>query len=369
MGLEIKESVLDDNGVPVQEEQETTPEAQQESSLDSETQPESETTEGKNTEVEASTAEEGESEPKGEEPTEPAKETEASQEVEDEELTEEEVYAVVSEMLPNMQYKSFEEIKQALTQKQEPLPESLQKQKEWLDNGGTLKEFYEMNMVDFDEMSDQQLVEREIKRKYPSYTEAEIAEEIESLYGIQNEDHEDYNEREAKNGLRRMKGDAHNFRSQEKSRVEKFKTDLSSKKPEPSEVDQAEREKNQQAFIQDYTNAAKNFEGFEFDQGFKFKLDDAYKNELSKYTSQGDPLADFVGKNGEINYDRLVAAKVLMDKFEDISKDLIKHGMSLQNKETIKNAKNPSHESKNEGVPVVKKSGVQQVFDQLPSFR
>lgn len=304
--------------------------SQEESSLNTDTTSESDETQSEETTVEPQ-------EQQPEEPTQSSEETstEASSEEEAVEYSDDEFRGVLSDFFETqVDEDKFNLIEKVLKGELNPEPEfandTVKELNDFLGQGGSITDFLEIKMTDYEAMKPVDLVRAKMRRDYPQLSDDQINRRLDRKYKL---DEDRYDEDDVLDGKDELDIDS--------AEARKYFQELKSKYP--NEVQQSKANQTEsldtsaqvEAFTKSFNGAIKNVKEIQIGD-FSFKVqEDGIKN-ASKELSIDNGYLD---EKGNFNMEAYTRDKVFLQEKERIVESAINHGKSLALAE-LKNKRN-----------------------------
>ena len=192
---------------------------------------------------------------------------------------------------------------------------------EYVGKGGDLKDYMEFKMTDFSEMSDLDIVAKQMQREHPNLTRAQINRKINRDFKL---DEDRFDEEEIEDGKIDLTIEAKRSREYFANLTSQYSAPLQTKKEEAVATPDFSNEEIEK-FQTDMTNSVNNLKVIEVDD-FKFEVNDDLRNKVSKSPTEiGDMFA--TGDSFDFNKYNQIRA-IAAQGIENFVKAAIKHGES-----------------------------------------
>ena len=227
------------------------------------------------------------------------------------------------------------------------------------ETGGTLEDYLYMESLDFDEMSDEDIIKEAISRENPSLDEKEINFLFDKNYpsfGTKKGD-DNYNEDELREDQILLKSDAASLRDEFQDEKDEYLNEMfEGEEYEEGGDEQAEYEYQARAaeardeWLSELDFETQDLTGIEFqinDKGdvFTYDIPEEDKESLYRHNSDlGNFFDRYVDNQGNWNYDRLNSEMYVLNNMDKIMKSLANQYSSQGREGIIKDIKNPSYE-------------------------
>lgn len=319
---------------------------------------------------------------KSSKPSEPIDSTDSNESVESQEDVQKE--PTFDEMLlekSDGKIKSYDDLEKVLSDKSEQTTEFANEQvaklNEFIRDGGDIQDFISTQTEDYSQMSDLEIIKKEMKFNDSDLTNEDINLLLNSKYNL-NED--DYDEGEIRLSKLKLRQDAKKTRQRFVDRQEKYATP---KKPETTGINEttetipnksdAEIKAAQEKEVARWNNLVNksvdgmenvDFEINEKGDKFSYKLTDDDKSRLKKVNNNlGDFWSRFMNEDGSENIEKLSKTMFMVDNFEKIIRSVASQYKSSGKEDVLKDIKNPSFETDSKPSGDGAKTLHQQMYD------
>lgn len=319
---------------------------------------------------------------KSSKPSDPIDSTDSNESVESQEGVQKE--PTFDEMLlekSDGKIKSYNDLEKVLSDKSEQTTEFANEQvaklNEFIRDGGDIQDFISTQTEDYSQMSDLEIIKKEMKFNDSDLTNEDINLLLNSKYNL-NED--DYDEGEIRLSKLKLRQDAKKVRQRFVDRQEKYATP---KKPETTGINEttetttnksdAEIKAAQEKEVARWNNLVNksvdgmenvDFEINEKGDKFSYRLTDDDKSKLKKVNNNlGDFWSRFMNEDGSENIEKLSKTMFMVDNFEKIIRSVASQYKSSGKEDVLKDIKNPSFETDSKPSGDGEKTVHQQMYD------
>lgn len=206
--------------------------------------------------------------------------------------------------------------------------------------GGSINDFVELKMTDFDSMNELEVVYRKMQKDYPSLTHEQIQRKLNKQFML---DEERYDEDERQDGLLDLSIAAQDARKYFNELKSKYPSDFQATAPQQQEQQTQEPEFSEeelQKFQSDMQNSVSNLKSIEIG-GATYEVSDSLRNKVSEGPAD---IGDMFLENGNFNFDKYNQARAILSDLEGFSKTLIEHGKTTALQELKNNRNNTTLE-------------------------
>lgn len=201
--------------------------------------------------------------------------------------------------------------------------------------GGSINDFVELKMTDFDSMNELELVYRKMQKDYPSLTHEQIQRKLNKQFML---DEDRYDEDERQDGLLDLSIAAQDARKYFNELKSKYPSDFQATAPQqqqqPSQQPEFSEEELQK-FQADMQNSVSNLKSIEIG-GATYEVSDSLRQKINEGPAD---IGDLFVNGDSFDFDKYNQVRAIANDLEGFSKTLIEHGktLALQN---LKNDRN-----------------------------
>lgn len=200
--------------------------------------------------------------------------------------------------------------------------------------GGSINDFVELKMTDFDSMNELELVYRKMQKDYPSLTHEQIQRKLNKQFML---DEDRYDEDERQDGLLDLSIAAQDARKYFNELKSKYPSDFQATAPQQQQASQEPEfsEEELQKFQADMQNSVSNLKSIEIG-GATYEVSDSLRQKINEGPAD---IGDLFVKGDSFDFDKYNQVRAIANDLEGFSKTLIEHGktLALQN---LKNDRN-----------------------------
>lgn len=205
---------------------------------------------------------------------------------------------------------------------------------DYVAQGGSINDFLEFKMTDYDSMNELELVYRKMQKDYPSLTSEQIQRRLNKKFML---DEEQFDDDERQDGLIDLNIAAQDARKYFKEQQSKYATPFQDKSPQqqPATQEPEFSEEELKAFQSDMQNSVSNLKSIEFG-GATYEVSDSLRNKINEMPAD---IGDLFVEGDSFNFDKYNQLRAIAADPEAYAKTLIEQGKTLALQE-IKNNRN-----------------------------
>jgi hypothetical protein len=207
------------------------------------------------------------------------------------------------------------------------------------ETGRTIADYIRTQAVDYSKMSNEDVMRLTLKQENPELSMDEVNVLIESKYKLGKDKHSDA---EKTLGKIELKKDVANARKSLIEMQEKYRM------PVTNNDNSAEQETAQRDWVNNMSSEVDEVESITFDindsgEQFTFALTDDHRKGLVDVNSNlNDFFNQYIGDNGDWNFDKLNTDMFVLSNFQDIIRSVANQYRSKGTEQVVKDIKNPS---------------------------
>jgi hypothetical protein len=265
-----------------------------------------------------------------------------SEQVESNNIADEDLLNAFNEKF-DTNYSSFDDFSKVQEQDEKPqfASEELQRLNDFVSNTGrSVYDFYQAYNVDYDKVSDAEIMRSSLKRSNPELSDEELNIYFNSTYKTGSDK---YNDDEKALGNINLKKDA------SKARAELKELQESIKKPSENYVSPEREQEIRDNFLDNLDDEVEDLEGISFDLDdkgteFTYKLTEQDRDSLYDNNSNLDNFFDryIDNETGQWNMEKLNMEMFILNNFDKIVRGVASQTKSSGREDIIKDIKNPS---------------------------
>jgi len=205
---------------------------------------------------------------------------------------------------------------------------------DYVAQGGSINDFLEFKMTDYDSMNELELVYRKMQKDYPSLTSEQIQRRLNKQFKL---NEEDYDDDERQDGLIDLNIAAQDARKYFKEQQDKYATPFQDRSPQQqqSQSEPEFSEEELQEFGMYMQNSVSNLKSIEFG-GATYEVSDSLRAKINDMPAD---IGDLFVENDSFNFDKYNQIRAIAADPEAYAKTLIEQGKTLALQE-IKNNRN-----------------------------
>jgi hypothetical protein len=212
---------------------------------------------------------------------------------------------------------------------------------DYYEKTGDLTPYLQAKLVDFNSMSDEEVMRRSLREQYPDVSEKLFErlykQEVIDKYKI---DADEYGEEDAELGQELMKVEATKYRQKLIEWQQSFQAPAQESQADP-QANEALQQFQQQVVENELTKSLLESKRIALSEGFNFEIPNA--ESMVEMTLDNNKFFElFASPNGGIDYAKWYRAVAYSQNPELVEKSLINYGKTLGREEITKEIKNPS---------------------------
>ena len=259
-------------------------------------------------------------------------------------------------------FDSINSFNEALTNTKKPsfANEQIEKMNKFVsETGRGIADYIRTQAVDYSKMSNEDVMRVSLKQNNPDLTMDEVNTLIAAKYRT---DKDKYSESDQTLGKIAMKKDVSKARKELMNMQEKYRMPV---QKDSSAEDTANREE----WVKNMSSEVGDVESITFDindsgEQFTFSLTDDHRKGLVDANSNLNGFFDqYVGENGNWNFDKLNTDMFVLNNFQDILRSVANQYKSKGTEQVVKDIKNPSFNNEPRQTSGNKKSVIQELDD------
>ena len=292
-----------------------------------------------------------------------------SEQVESNNMADEDLLNAFNEKF-DTNYSSFDDFSKVQEQDEKPqfASEELQRLNDFVSNTGrSVYDFYQAYNVDYDKVSDAEIMRSSLKRSNPELSDEELNIYFNSTYKTGSDK---YNDDEKALGNINLKKDA------SKARAELKELQESIKKPSENYVSPEKEQEIRENFLDNLDDEVEDLEGISFDLDdkgteFTYKLTEQDRDSLYDNNSNLDNFFDryIDNETGQWNMEKLNMEMFILNNFDKIVRGVASQTKSFGREDIIKDIKNPSFAPQQKTTERSSKTILDQIEDELSGDR
>ena len=188
---------------------------------------------------------------------------------------------------------------------------------DYVAQGGSIEDYINFKMTDYDSMNELELVYRKMRNDYPSLSDEQIQRKLNKQFML---DEDRYDEDERQDGLLELQIAAQDARKHFKQLQEKYATPFSQTAPQQQETQEPEfSEQELEQFESDMQNSLSQLNTIEIG-GVKYEVNDAIKQKV--FNSPAD-ISDLFVENDSFNFDKYNQARAILSDLDGFVKTIV----------------------------------------------